>query len=448
MPDISVPWGDDHLTLSLPQHWRLQQAVQPDLRPATDDWPERLGRALSPPGDENSLAKLLAARRNGRVSIILEDLTRYSPLKQILPVVLREIRHAGLEDGQLEIVFANGMHPPMTAENVADKLGDCCGEIAWRSNQYDGRDTHVPLGQISGVDLHVDRGVVEADLRIIISSVSPHLQAGFGGGFKMIFPGCAHMDTIRGLHRKGIGRKDRQLVGTDVTVNPMRRVIDAAGMRLDEFHGRSLAIQYLLDGQNVPTSIAAGEVIPTHRMVAKQCAVACGAIVSQPADILIANAFPRDFDLWQSFKCIANTRWAARPSGVIICLAHCEGGLHGMKIPWWPASPVWMRRIIRWLGPESLASLVLRLVPRLAGDAAFFVRMATQMLHRNPLLMVSPNLVDAGVKFPGVELFASVDEAIAEADALLGGGPQRVVVFPNGGVTFPVPTGPMMRAGR
>ena len=438
MPDISVPWGDESLNLSLPQHWRVQQAAEPDLRPAPDDWPDRLARALSR-GDGASLPKLLAARRNGRIVIVVEDLTRPSPLGDILPVLLREIRHAGIEDGQIEIFFANGMHPPMTPEQVAEKLAGSCEGIAWRCNQYDTRSAHVSLGEVGGVDLWVDRGVVEADLRILVSSVNPHLQAGFGGGYKMIFPGCTHMDTIGGLHRKGVGRRPRQLVGLDAAANPMRRAIDAAGERLDEFHGRSFAIQYLLDEADRPTSIAAGEVLATHRMIAKQCSVACGVVVSRPGDVLIANAHPVDFDLWQSFKCIANTRWAARPNGVIILLGRCEGGLHGMKIPFWPVNPHWTRRAVRWLGSEPLSALVKRAIPRLAGDAAFFVRMATQTIHRNPILMVSPRLVDAGVRFPGISLFAGVDDAIAAADEMLGGGPQSVVVFPAGGRTFPVP---------
>jgi nickel-dependent lactate racemase len=274
----------------------------------------------------------------------------------------------------------------------------------------------------------------------VVSSVSPHLQAGFGGGYKMIFPGCSHLETIRGLHRKGIGRRPRQLVGTQVTANPMRRVIDSAGVRLDERHGRTFAIQYLLDDNNLPTLVAAGDVLPTHRMMAKRCSVACGVVLSQPADVLITNAHPRDFDLWQCFKSIANTRWAARPNGAIICLARCQQGLHGMPVPsWWPASPEWMRRIVRWLGPESLSSLVTRLAPRLAGDAAFFVRMAAQTIYRNPIYMVSPNLHEAGVAFPGIAIFAGIDDAVAAAQKHLGEGPHRVVVFPSGGTTFPVP---------
>jgi len=441
MPEFSVPWGDDNLTVATPAHWQVSQVAGPALRTAPADWPDRLAMALGRTGSQRPMSEALAEHRCGRIVLIVEDVTRHSPLQQILPVVLKEIRHAGIADRQLQVFFANGMHPPVTDDQARDKLGGLSGSLAWRSNQYQDAKAYVSLGRIGGVEIMADRLVVEADLRIIVSSVSPHLQAGFGGGYKMIFPGCSHIETIRGLHRQGIGRRARQLVGMEATVNPMRRMIDAAGALLDRRHGETFAVQYLLDGKDMPVFIAAGEVLPTHRMMAKQCSVACGVVVDQRADVLITNAHPRDFDLWQSFKSIANTRWAVRRNGVIICLARCPAGVGGMDIPSWPVSPAWTRRIVRWMTPAGISSLATRLVPRLAGDAAFFVRMATQTIARNPIFMVSPNLYDAGMKFPGVPIFPGVDDAIAAAGQYLGPGPQRVVVFPAGGTTFPVPTG-------
>jgi hypothetical protein len=298
----------------------------------------------------------------------------------------------------------------------------------------------VHVGKAGKLDEWIDRSVADADLRIIVSSVSPHLQAGFGGGYKMLLPGCSSIDTIRSLHRLGLGRGARQLVGTGADQNEMRAAIEAAGQLVDSRCGKSFSVQYLLDGQNLPSVVAAGEVGPTQMMLAKQCAVACCIVPAGLADILITNAFPRDFDLWQSFKCIANTLWAARPNGVVICTTRCEASLNGMKTVPWPLSPSATRKVISWIGPDALYSLVTRLVPRLAGDAAFFVRLATQMLHRNVLYMVSPILHSQGIRFPGLEIFGTVDDALAAAVKFLGDRPQRVALFPAGGTSYPVPT--------
>ena len=447
MPEVSVPWGPDNLTFTLPAHWEIQQVASPLFPLAAADWQDRLAAALHHPVAGESLARLLAARRAGRIVLVVEDLTRHSPVGEILEVVMREIRHAGIGEDQLEIFFATGTHPPLTARQASEKLAGAAEAVAWRSNPWDDRNAYVRVGQVDRLEVLVDRGVADADLRIVISSVSPHLQAGFGGGYKMLLPGAAHLDTVRRLHRSGITRRPRQLVGLDAERNPMRRLIDAGGQMVDARRGKTFAIQYLLDVANTPSAIVAGEVMPTYRMVAKQCSVACEIVTPGPADVVITNAHPRDRDLWQCFKCIPNTLWAARRGGVIIVLARAPAGTVGMDIPSWRVKASWMRRFVRMLGAQSLASLITRIAPRLAGDAAFFIRMALQTIHRNPVLMVSPRLCESGSHFPGLGLYPTVEDAVAQAEKLLRAGPQRVTVFPAGGTTFPVPTtiGPRWR---
>ena len=440
MTDIQVPWGSGEMSITIPEHWELQQVASPALPSAPENWSERLAVALHKPVSGPPLDRLLAGLKGGRIAIIVEDLTRHSPLDKILQVVLREIRHAGFANEQMEIVFASGMHPPMTSQEAREKLGPAAEDISRRSNPWDNPDAYVSLGRFGRLEICMDRGVVEADLRIIISSVSPHLQAGFGGGYKMLFPGCGLLRDIRLLHRIGIRRRrGGQLVGTDARNNPMRRTIDAAGVMADKNHGVTFAVQYLLDAENQPAFLAAGPPTPTHRMLTKQCATSCGIIPTRPADVLITNAYPRDRDLWQAFKCIPNTCWAARPNGVLICLARCEAGLNEMKTMRWPLSPTWTRRIVRLLGPEVICAMMDRIVTRLAGDSQWFIRLATQILQRNPIFMVSPRLVEQNVKFPGIALFGEVDEAITAAGKLLGGGSQRVSIWPWGGASYPYP---------
>ena len=440
MPELSVPSGQDEIKLALPDHWTVQQVATSSLPAAPDDWADDLARALNQPDSGPPLRRLLGDCRRGRIVLIVEDLTRHSPLAEILRVVMREIDHAGIERDQLEIVLATGMHPAADPERVDEKLGPAVEGIRRRCNPWQDRGAYLSLGRVGKIDLHVDRDVATADLRILISSVSAHLQAGFGGGYKMVFPGCSHLDTIRPLHQLGVGRRPRQLVGTDATCNPMRATIDAAGRKLEAAGHRTFAVQYVLDATHQPSYIATGDVIPAQRMMAKQCSVACGVVTPAPADVLITSAYPRDRDLWQSFKSIANTCWAVRPNGIILCLTRCEAGMEGMDVPRWPLGPTWTRRILRLLGPDSLCSLITRLMPHLAADAGFFIRMAAQTLHRNPVLVVSPALANLPRPFPGLQTFAAPGDAFAAADAMLKGDSRRVTIFPAGGITFPIPT--------
>ena len=42
------------------------------------------------------------------------------------------------------------------------------------------------------------------------------------------------------------------------------------------------------------------------------------------------------------------------------------------------------------------------------------------------------------MKFPGLEMFESIEQAVVRTEMILGEKPQRVIVFPLGGITFPV----------
>ena len=214
MPECSLPWGEEQLTLPLPDHWTLEQVATPRPEPAPANWDERFAAALNRPEGSVALAALLREiGPDGRIVLAVEDITRHSPLTQILPIILREISHAGISDSQVSIIFATGMHPAMTEDQVRDKIGTLADCFAWRCNDARDLASHVHVGDVSAGDgrgvlaVRVDKQLVEADLRIVISSVAPHLQAGFGGGAKMFVPGCAHIETIAQVHSLGLPRK-------------------------------------------------------------------------------------------------------------------------------------------------------------------------------------------------------------------------------------------------
>jgi hypothetical protein len=104
-----------------------------------------------------------------------------------------------------------------------------------------------------------------------------------------------------------------------------------------------------------------------------------------------------------------------------------------------PISPHVVRWLVRTLGSRFIGNLVTALAPDLAGDAQFFIRLASQCLERTSIYMVSPNLVQRGVKLLGLPLFSSAQEAFAAAEKELGEGPKRVNVFPQGGISYPLP---------
>ena len=128
--------------------------------------------------------------------------------------------------------------------------------------------------------MRVYEPVARADLRILIGSVLPHLQAGFGGGYKLIFPGTSHRSTLGALHRQGLtGDGDAGLLlGGDAATNPMRRAIQEAAGRL----GPCLSISHLIGGPGQVFRVLSGRPEPVQDILASEAKERFRAPPSQP----------------------------------------------------------------------------------------------------------------------------------------------------------------------
>lgn len=442
-----VPWGTGELDLRLPDNWPVFDA-RPTPQPAADQptppLAEMVAAALTAPLGMPPLRQLAlqaAARkaRPGQIAIIVDDDTRHTPADKVLPVVLDYLGAGSgkaIADDRIEIHFAGGTHRPMTREQMADKIGpDLVRRFACFNNPFDDPAAYRYLGRTRhNTPVHLSARVADADLRILVGSVCAHLQAGFAGGYKLLFPGLASRDTLKKLHLRGT-EQFCQLTGTPAETNPMRQEIDRLGAYLD---GTTFAVQLLLGEANEPLAAVAGEPVAAQRVLAQRAVGRFGVPLPGSADLLVCNSFPREHDLWQGFKCIANTLFAARPGGLIVATIKADRGTNGMKLPKWTLS----RRVIRGLlavtGRDGLVSIFARLLPQVNDEARFFMRFCLGTIQRNAVLIYSPNLAAEGIRFPGLELYDNLPAVWKRAAQMLDGKAPNVTVFGHGGVCYPM----------
>ena len=140
-----------------------------------------------------------------KVAIIVDDLTRPTPVTEILGILLPFLDGKGYARGNVTIVVALGTHPSLTEEQLEKRLGKrvlsshkVLQHNAWQNDL-------VPV-KVAGRDrvVRINPAVAHADLRIGISSILPHPMAGFGGGPKIVFPGVADFDSIKVHHPKNV----------------------------------------------------------------------------------------------------------------------------------------------------------------------------------------------------------------------------------------------------
>ncbi|MGN6599197.1 MAG: lactate racemase domain-containing protein [Actinomycetes bacterium] len=189
---------------------------------------------------------LASADLDGRsVCLVVPDATRSCPLPLLMEAV-----HAALHGrvSRLTVLVALGTHAAMTEEQLASLLGYSAGEL---ERSYPGTcvvnhewwdpEALVSVGHISaervrelsegrldvGVDVRLNRLVVEHDVALVVGPVFPHEVVGFSGGNKYFFPGVAGPEVIDLSHWLGALISSAEIIGTR-GITPVRALIDEA----------------------------------------------------------------------------------------------------------------------------------------------------------------------------------------------------------------------------
>ena len=255
-----VPWGPDG-SLELHCRWRAHSPGQTStssgrtLTGPIGDYPAALEQALDNPVGAT-------ARGAGCTRLDGRDRGRRPVAMDAGPRGVADRPGAAARGGSpaedVTISVGVGRHHAVEPEAMRRRVGDAIA-AGYRcfSPPVDDLSAYADLGQTpQGMPVRVFRPVAEADLRILVGSVLPHLQAGFGGGYKLIFPGTSHRSTLGALHRQGLGgRSDAAgLLGGDAAENPMRQAIHAAAERL----GPCWSISHLVGGPGQVFRVVAG----------------------------------------------------------------------------------------------------------------------------------------------------------------------------------------------
>lgn len=165
--------------------------------PALSNMDGSIRDALVNPIGSISLSKIV--RKRHRVAIIVSDMTRPCPDKQLIPRILAELNDAGIPDEQISLTIANGMHRPMTERDCVDTYSqEVCERIQPTNHVCRDEENLSQLGKTSnlGIPLSVNKTVVKADLVISTGIVDTHIFAGYSGGGKSVMPGVSGLKTI------------------------------------------------------------------------------------------------------------------------------------------------------------------------------------------------------------------------------------------------------------
>ena len=258
-----------------------------------------------------------------KVSIIVEDLTRASPKKIILKMLLESLSAMGIRRKDISIVIALGTHRPLSASDLEKAFGrETVTTYAFYNHDCRAEDL-VAVGQLaSGITVKINKRVAEADYRIGIGSIFPHPLNGFGGGGKILFPGVADFDSIYRHHLQHSFRGGAFLGNIEGNAFYEEVTAMARAGRLD------FIINSVLDHNDRLHEVVCGNPVHAHRTGAD----ICRRIISQPfnglSDVTIISAFPYA-EGPQIMKPLAPANMITRPGGCVILAADCRSPLPG-----------------------------------------------------------------------------------------------------------------------
>ena len=429
--EIRLDYGRTGLTVRLPDDVDVSM-LEPQQGTPLADPGAAVAAALAQPIGTPPLSELARGRRDAVV--VISDKTRPIPYGVVLPPLLAALEAGGLTPERIEILVATGLHRPNTAEELAAMTSPAI-VARHRIRNHVARDAaqHVHLGRTErGTELWIDRGYVDADLKVVTGLIEPHLMAGYSGGRKAVAPGCAGVETMRSLH--GAAMLEADIGPGLIDDNPFHAELVGIARRV----GVDCMCDVTIDRQRRLTGVYAGDLEQAHAAGVRAVETHVHAELDRPADVVITSAagFPLDDTYYQSIKGMVAALNVVRRGGTIILAAAIREGV---------GSEEFQRLLAETATPDDFMA-------RISGPDFFTIdqwmmQHLCQVRRKAEVIVVSDGLA----RLPRTNLLAdlapTVEEALARCRGRYGSRP-HVAVMPEGPYVLPTVQGRKLSIGR
>ena len=208
MPDTRteyIAYANGRLPVQVPDRTRTVGANPP--LPAVPDIEQAVRHAIDNPLAHEPIRKLVGPK--AKVTIAFDDAsgsyfqTQRADFRQVaIELIVEELRGAGVELGDITLLCAQGLHRKLSRTEMETFLGRRL-VLQFGYNQLYCHDAEDPdqlvhLGYTSrGFDVEVNRAIVDSDLFIYLNT----MWAPFNGGWKSTAVGLGTFKSIRHHHR-------------------------------------------------------------------------------------------------------------------------------------------------------------------------------------------------------------------------------------------------------
>ncbi len=325
---VRVAYGREGMWVDLPDHYEAA-VIEPRFVAGLPDEAAAIRAALRAPIDSPPLRELVGPEDT--VAIVFTDITRPMPNDRALPPLLAELEEAGVPAGQIVLINALGTHRVQTDAELRVMLGDAIVD-RYRVVQHNAWDQEnlvgVGVNTHTGREARVNRAYMECSVRILTGFIEPHLFAGYSGGYKLVLPGVADIETILDHHSAPmIAHPKVTYAITDG--NPFWEEIQKVGSATAPTFNFNVTV----NSKREITGVFAGGVVASQQAGIEFVRQNAMQPVPQQYDIVLTSnsGYPLDQNLYQAIKGISTAAQITRPGGHIIIATECSDGIpaHG-----------------------------------------------------------------------------------------------------------------------
>ena len=321
MVDAWLPYGKSEVCVRIPTR-NFLGSIDPKEKSGVADVQAEILRGVREPFNSKRLGEIV--KSESKVTIVVDDATRPAPISLMVAAMLEELAVAGVKDENITVVFACGIHRPVTRDEAVKLLGEnIVSRVKTVSHDPRAPDlVHVGTTK-RGTKVSLNRVFVEADVRILTGDVCLHYFAGYGGGRKSILPGIASEEAVRHNHALLLDANAKSGV---LNGNPVHEdMVEAARMARVDF-----VLNVVVNSKHEIVSAFAGGLEQVFLEGVKLVNQMYRIEVDRRADIVVVSAGgePFDVNLFQAYKAVDNALEVVKRGGVIVLVAELGEG-HG-----------------------------------------------------------------------------------------------------------------------
>lgn len=331
MAKFTLPYGKiaKGITITLPDDINVVEVHPKEIKYAETPSTLLQDAVEKPIGNVKPLPELVKDKQS--IVVVVDDYTREFPRDAALIPFFDYLTEIGVSKSNVTIIIGTATHKAPTDEQMEQILGTKIPKEYNVVVHDPNADDLVEIGTTSrGTPVKVNKIYHDADCKILLTDVSFHYYAGFGGDRKSILPAICSADCIANNHSLLVepGARTGNLDGNPVHLD----MAEAAKMV-----GADFVINIVSESGKEIVDIKAGELGVAFAEAARILKEHFQINIEQQADMAIISAggYPKDINLYQGTKGLTLCKEAVKQGGNVVYLAECSEGIGNPNFEQW-----------------------------------------------------------------------------------------------------------------